>query len=58
MKKVYIDLAIAIVCIILIFKFTALFLVVSGILAAVWFFVLDEAKKKEIKDKISSLYRD
>ena len=56
MKKIYIDLAIVAVCIILIFKFTKLFLILAAIGAVVWFFVLDDAKKKEIKDKISSLY--
>ena len=56
MKKTYIDLAIVAVCIILIFKFTKLFLILAAIGAVVWFFVLDDAKKKKIKDKISSLY--
>ena len=58
MRKVYIDLAIVIVCIILIFKFTGLFLLLAGLLAVVWFLVLDDTKKKEIKDKISNLYKE
>lgn len=57
MKKVYIDLAIAVVCVVLIVKNTMLFLILVGILAAVWFFALDDKKRKEIKDKVSEFYR-
>lgn len=57
MKKVYIDLAIALVCIFLIVKFTVLFLLIVAALAVVWFFVLDDKKKIEIKDKIAEFYR-
>ena len=57
MKKLYIDLAIAIACIFLILKYTVLFLLIVGILVAVWFFVLDDKKKIEIKNKISEFYR-
>ncbi|MBQ9314603.1 MAG: hypothetical protein IJ220_06415 [Clostridia bacterium] len=55
MKKVYIDLAIAVVCIFLILKHTVLFLVTAGIIVAVCFFVFDD--KKEIKDKMAQFYR-
>ena len=44
MKKIYIDLAIAVVCIFLILKFTVLFLILVGALAVVWFFILDDKK--------------
>lgn len=57
MKKLYIDLAIAVICIVLIFKYTILFLLLVGALAVVWFFVFDDKKRKEIKDKISEFYR-
>ena len=57
MRKVYIDLAITVVCIFLIVKFTALFLILVGIFAAVWFFVLDDKQKKQLRDKIAEFYR-
>lgn len=57
MKKIYIDLAIVIVAILILVKFTKLFIALIVIGVIVWFFVLDDDKKSEIKDKISSLYR-
>ena len=57
MKKVYIDLAIAVVCILLIVKYTVLFLLLVGICAAVWFLVLDDKQKTEIRNKITEFYR-
>lgn len=56
MKKVYKDLIIAGICVILILKFTKFAIIIAGVLVAVWFFVLDEKKKKEIKDKIKYIY--
>jgi len=57
MKKVYIDLAIAIICIIFIIKNVALFLILVGIATIIWFFVLDDKKRIAIKDKIAEFYR-
>lgn len=56
MRKVYKDLILVVVCVILVWKFTLLTLIAIAALAAVWFFVLDEKKKKEITDKIKSVY--
>ena len=56
MRKVYKDLILVVVCVILVWKFTLLTLIAIAALAAVWFFVLDEKKKKEITDKIKSIY--
>lgn len=57
MRKIYIDLAIVVVSIWLLVKLTKLFIALVVIGVIVWFFVLDDDKKSEIKDKISSLYR-
>ena len=57
MRKIYIDLAIVVVSICLLVKLTKLFIALVVIGVIVWFFVLDDDKKSEIKDKISSLYR-
>lgn len=57
MRKIYWDLAIVIFCIFMIIKFTKVFLVALIIGAIVWFFVLDNDKKNEIKNKISNLYK-
>lgn len=57
MKKLYIDLAIVIICIFLIIKNITLLMIIAGILAVLWFFVLDDKKKTEIKNKISEFYR-
>ena len=57
MRKVYIDLAIVVVCVLLIIKFTIPFLILVGICAVVWFFVLDDKKKIEIKDRINDLIK-
>ncbi len=56
MRKVYKDLILVVVCVFLVWKFTLLTLIAIAALAAVWFFVLDEKKKKEITDKIKSIY--
>ena len=57
MRKLYVDIAIAVISIVLIYKHTVLFLLLVGILAAVWFLAFDDKKRKEIKDKISEFYR-
>ena len=57
MRKIYIDLAIVVFSIWLLVKLTKLFIALVVIGVIVWFFVLDDDKKSEIKDKISSLYR-
>ena len=57
MRKLYIDIAIALVCIFLIVKYTVLFIILVGICAAVWFFVFDDKKRKEIRDKVAEFYR-
>lgn len=56
MRKIYKDLILVVICIILVWKFTLLTIIVAGALTAVWFFVLDEKKKKEITDKIKDIY--
>lgn len=56
MRKIYKDLILVVVCIILVWKFTVLTIIAALGLAAVWFFVLDEKKKKEITDKIKDIY--
>ena len=56
MRKIYKDLILVVVCIILVWKFTVLTIIAALVLAAVWFFVLDEIKKKEITDKIKDIY--
>ena len=48
MRKIYKDLILVVVCIILVWKFTVLTIIAALVLAAVWFFVLDEKKKKGI----------
>ena len=57
MRKLYVDIAIAVISIVLIYKHTILFLLLVGVIAAVWFFAFDDKKRKEIKDKISEFYR-
>ena len=57
MRKLYIDIAIAVVSIYLILKHTLFFLTIVGILAGVWFFAFDDKKRKEIKDRIAEFYR-
>ena len=49
MRKIYKDL-------ILVWKFTLFTIIAALAIAAVWFFVLDEKKKKEITDKIKDIY--
>lgn len=56
MKKVYKDLIIAGICVILILKFTKLAVIIAGVVVAVWFLALDEKKKNEIKDKFKKIY--
>lgn len=56
MRKIYKDLILVVICIILVWKFTLLTIIAAGALTAVWFFVLDEKKKKEITDKIKDIY--
>ena len=56
MKKVYKDLILAAICLFLVLKYTKLTIVALMVLLVVWFFVLDEKKKKEITDKIKDIY--
>ena len=56
MRKIYKDLILVIVCVILVWKFTLITIIAALALAVVWFFVLDEKKKKEITDKIKDIY--
>lgn len=56
MRKIYKDLILVVICIILVWKFTLLTIIAAVALTAVWFFVLDEKKKKEITDKIKDIY--
>lgn len=56
MRKIYKDLILVVVCIILVWKFTLFTIIAVLALAAVWFFVLDEKKKKEITSKIKDIY--
>lgn len=56
MRKLYVDLAIGIGCIYIMIKFTKLFIALAIIGALVWFLVLDDNKRNDIKEKISSFY--
>lgn len=56
MRKIYKDLILVVVCVILVWKFTLITIIAALALAVVWFFVLDEKKKKEITSKIKDIY--
>ena len=56
MRKVYIDLAIVLVSLFLIIKYTMSFLAILVIGVLVWLLVINDDKKEMIKNKISSLY--
>ncbi len=57
MRKLYIDLAIVLICIFFIIKMPLLFLLIAIGIAIVWFFALDDKKRVDIKNKISEFYR-
>lgn len=53
MRKEYKDLIFFIICAYFAIKYTMFFVIAVAVLVAMWFFLISEEKKNEIKDKIS-----